>query len=228
MSIEKKDYLKIVLIVSLVAFIGLLIYVIRSGGTYISQRVIFNAELERDALKSEIDVLGQRCSYLSERLAEIEYAYADLQVQYEDILMAELERYNALAGKTALCGPGVIIFLEDGIRPLRSEEPIGNLVVHDSDIIKILIELRNAGAEALSVNDKRVILEKTPIKCIGPVIMIGDEKFAPPFIIKAIGDRKMLEATMKAPGSFLESLRVWGLGVEIDTALYLEIGSLDQ
>lgn len=63
----------------------------------------------------------------------------------------------------------------------------------------------NAGAEAVSVNDIR-ILATTPIECDGNVIKIGGEKIASPFVISAIGFQESL-ITLERPGGRLEKLR---------------------
>ena len=57
------------------------------------------------------------------------------------------------------------------------------------NMLRIVNELRAAGAEAISINDQRLI-GTSEIRCSGPTITVNGKIFAPPFIIKAIGDTK--------------------------------------
>ena len=73
------------------------------------------------------------------------------------------------------------------------------------DILSIVNELRNTGAEAISINDQRV-LTTTFIKCGGAIININGERVGAPFEIKAIGLPENL-ANLDRPGGYLDSLR---------------------
>lgn len=68
--------------------------------------------------------------------------------------------------------------LEPGVNP--------NLyLVHDEDILKVVNELRAAGAEAISINGQRLIAN-SEIICSGPTIRVNRRPLAPPFVIKAL------------------------------------------
>ena len=86
-------------------------------------------------------------------------------------------------------------------------------MVHDRDILKIVNELKNAGAEAISINDQRVILT-TSIICGGNIISINGEKIGSPFEIKAIGLPETL-ANLSRPGGYLSSLEDRKLNVTL-------------
>lgn len=193
---------------------------------YISAKDRFNLEGEVQSAKREVELLKNRRNYMADKVSEMEFALNDLSVQFDELLRAELIELQALAGDQDLCGPGVVIFVQDGTRELQSGESVNNVLVHDGDISAIVEELRSAGAEAISVNDERVILGASDIVCVGPVIKVNDKRLAPPYIIKAIGDRKTLEATMNVPGGYLDMLKGYGIRVELNTAKYLEIKRL--
>lgn len=78
-------------------------------------------------------------------------------------------------------------------------------------------------ALAIAINGQRVVFNKSNIQCTGPTIKINDQVFAPPYIIEAVGDRKFLESAINAPGSFSESLRSWGVFVEVNTSISVTI-----
>lgn len=89
-------------------------------------------------------------------------------------LEEELKLNHILLGETEVSGQGVIVKLEDSID-----------LVHDIDLITVISELKNAGAEAICVNNQRIV-STTAITCDGNVILINGEKIGTPFTILAI------------------------------------------
>ena len=82
-------------------------------------------------------------------------------------------------------------------------------------------ELRAAGAEAISINGQRIVAN-TAIRCVGPVTLINTSKVSPPFIIAAIGSQSDL-SQVDMRGGMLDSLRAWGMKVEMATKEILEL-----
>ena len=80
-------------------------------------------------------------------------------------------------------------------------------LVHDKDILDIVNELKNAGAEAISINDERIVLTTTVIK-------INGEKIGSPFVIKAIGLPETL-ANLSRPDGTLARLKERKIKVEL-------------
>ncbi|MDN5352955.1 MAG: hypothetical protein PWQ12_1876, partial [Clostridiales bacterium] len=179
--------------------------------------------IELESHKSEIEQLNQKKDLLTAQIDAYKTAQEDEGVDYQALLTSEINETKAIAGLTALEGPGVVILVSDGTRELIGNENRNNLLVHDIDIRSVVDELRNAGAEAISINGERVIFNKSNIQCTGPTIKVNDQVFAPPYIIQAIGDGEFLESAMNAPGSFAENLRAWGLFVEVDTSVNISI-----
>lgn len=120
---------------------------------------------------------------------------------------------NKIIGLTEVSGTGVTIVVEDSKIDASNVLDTSDLLVHDKDILRIINELKNAGAEAISINDQRIILT-TSIVCGGNVININGEKIGSPFIIKAIGLPETL-ANLSRPGGYLSSLKDRKLEVEL-------------
>lgn len=76
---------------------------------------------------------------------------------------------NNILGITNLVGQGVEITLEDDPNATRETigvfDDISNHIVHDADLRAIVNELKNAGAEAISINGQRLV-NTTAITCI--------------------------------------------------------------
>ena len=120
---------------------------------------------------------------------------------------------NKIIGLTEVNGSGVVITVADSdIDPNTVINP-NDLLVHDIDILKIVNELKNAGAEAISINDQRVILT-TSIICGGNIININGERIGSPFEIKAIGSPEAL-ANLSRPGGYLSILKESGIKVSL-------------
>lgn len=131
-------------------------------------------------------------------------------------LEEELKTANKLLGLTDVTGSGIVITIADN--QSTTSQTLGvvdanYLLVHSSDIIQIINELKNAGAEAISVNDERIVLT-TSITCDGNVVLVNGEKIGSPFVIKAIGNPELL-SNLTRPGGFLEIMKQDGIQVEL-------------
>jgi len=134
----------------------------------------------------------------------------------------EISEMKKFAGLTNLYGQGIIIIINDS-KIINSNYESSLLIVHDFDIQNIISDLRNAGAEAISINGERVVAGKSKIKCAGPTIQINDKVVAQPFIIKAIGDKYYLEASVNSPDGYADILREWDIFVEVNTSVSVTV-----
>ncbi len=110
-------------------------------------------------------------------------------------LLEELERYKIMAGMTEVQGPGVEILLTDKPDFDLLKDP-SDSIVHDADVRYAFRLLQENGATAISVNGMRLV-NTTSIDCIGPTILVNENRLAPPYIIHALGDnQRMYEAAL--------------------------------
>lgn len=135
---------------------------------------------------------------------------------YSEILLEQLNRAEILAGLVDVKGPGITITLTDnqnksanGVTLTPSES-----LIHDEDIRGVINELCAAGAEAIDVNGSRII-STSAVRCVGPSILINDEKMTPPYKIHAVGKADQLEAAMNLNGGVIDNLKVWGFTINI-------------
>ena len=125
----------------------------------------------------------------------------------------EIKQGNKMIGLTEVTGPGVIVTLSDSKKDASSVLNPNTLLVHDSDVLSVINELKNAGAEAISINDQRLV-PTSSISCGGNIIDINGEKVGAPFVIKAIGLPEQL-AALSRQGGYLEILKNASVGVEL-------------
>lgn len=123
----------------------------------------------------------------------------------------QINNGNKIIGLTEVTGPGIVFTVSDSDIDPNTVIDSSKLLVHDSDILKIVNELKNAGAEAISINDQRIILT-TSIICGGNIINVNGEKIGSPFEIKAIGSPEAL-ANLSRPGGWLSILKESGIKV---------------
>ncbi len=130
-----------------------------------------------------------------------EHSGTDSQIE------SQINNNNKLLGLTEVKGSGIVITLDDN-REVDADEVIGDIsryLVHESDLLNIINELFNSGAEAISINGKRVV-STTAILCDGNIIRVNDEIVSVPIEIKAIGYPEAL-ATLNRPQGYLSILR---------------------
>jgi uncharacterized protein YlxW (UPF0749 family) len=160
-------------------------------------------------LKNDRELLQGEVNSLRSSLDEISAGPDDAE------LKEQLDRARILAGVTELRGPGVEVTLNDSKITLKPGENPNLYVLHDEDVLRVLNEIRAAGAEALSLNGER-ILASTEVRCTGPTIVLNkDKRLAPPYVITAIGDPDTLESSIKMKGGVAETLQFWGIQVGV-------------
>jgi uncharacterized protein YlxW (UPF0749 family) len=162
-------------------------------------------ELEQQELKRTIghlrEELNQRHQDAPERIQE---------------LRKELTLQKMRAGLIDVRGSGIRVDLDDGPRA-DSGGDRDSALVHDYDLRDVINVLWMAGAEAVAVNDERIV-HSTSIYCVGSTIMVNNTRLSPPYHISAIGDPVQLQETLRNPG-YLKDLRTrierFGVGIEL-------------
>ena len=142
----------------------------------------------------------------------------------------ELKKNNMLIGMTDVKGEGVTVTLKDNntvtADTIGIADDISLYLVHDTDIRAIVNELENAGAEAISINDQRVVIT-TSITCEGNVINVNGEKVSSPFVIKAIGSSLSLYSALTRPGGYVETLNSTGIPTTVKRSDAIAIGKFN-
>lgn len=172
-------------------------------------------------LQNEINNVEVENKQLNESISEQAMKLAEYKAGVESTgsvfgtMRNELDKMRDYSNDSKVQGSGIIITLNDSQQEVAEGEDIAWYLIHDIDILEIVNELRIAGAEAISINDERVT-STTGIRCGGPTINIDGKRHAVPFVIKAIGDPKALEASAVAPESYIELyMEYTGIQVQI-------------
>ena len=129
-------------------------------------------------------------------------------------IQENIKTLSTQLGLTDVTGKGVIIKVDDAM--VQSTFDPNSTIVHAEDLISIVNELKNAGAEAISINDQRIV-SNTVIECIGAVIKINGQRVGAPFTIKAIGMPELLKNTYRN-GGYLKVLEGDRIQVDFKTS----------
>ena len=135
----------------------------------------------------------------------------------------EIKNNQMLLGLTDIYGQGLIIYLDEN-REVDSTEAlnINGYLVHEEDLLYIVNELFNAGADAVSINDQRIV-STTSILCDGNIIRINGEMIGVPITIKAIGYPERLDGAISRPGGYLEIMANDGVIVTVERSENISI-----
>lgn len=183
------------------AMIALLVYIMLMQFRTIEETDITTLEAMRETeLRAEVASWKTKFEETAKKLVEVQGTITEYsekiinnQESYE-LLEKELQEANTRLGKTTVEGSGIVVTLSDN--------DLEYIYIDDYDLLKLVNELRLAGAEAISINDIR-ITAMTDIKDIAlGLIRIDGKPVTSPYVIKAIGDQTYLESglTLKTYG----------------------------
>jgi len=135
--------------------------------------------------------------------------------EVENNLKEELRKLNMILGKTDVEGKGIIITLKEGEESAK--------IINSDNLMIIVNNLRDAGAEAISINDQRVI-NQTDFSLIRETfIKINGKRIVSPYIIKVIGNTDYLKSALVGTGGYKEELEAIGHKVTIEEKKNIEI-----
>ncbi|QSX08916.1 DUF881 domain-containing protein [Alkalibacter rhizosphaerae] len=216
------------------AFLGIFISVFfmnttreREGWTgIVTAKTIHSFQNEINQYKLRNEELEQKVDELQSRLDSYQVEEPDYDA-LENELYNELSKYDIITGKLDVAGQGVRIELADSTRILEPGENINNFIIHNSDVLEIINELKTNGAEIIAINGYRLTWD-SKIDCAGPVIYVDDFVAGTPFIIEAIGDKEKLYAGLESQDSIVQLLRHWDIMVKVAEKDRIVIASRDN
>jgi uncharacterized protein YlxW (UPF0749 family) len=186
-----------------------------------SDRVILNAKQYQDAynlkikLKSDISNLSEKMDYYNDKILK----YKNSDKSKSEILKGiseEIDTNLIAKGTSDVHGQGIKITLDDAEQDFTSDRSDKTLnIVHDIDVMFVINDLRAAGAEAISINNQRVV-DSTEVYCDGRFLSINHVKVAAPFMLYAIGNIENLKNYMNDYENYLSILRSPGRGVMVN------------
>lgn len=159
----------------------------------INQTNITELEQMRESeLKAEISSTKAKTNEIETKLLETNNKIAEYQEvinkgkEASEILANELQESEDLLGKTAVTGEGIIITLSSKDKPITPD-----------DLLELTNELRDAGAEAISINEKRLVYKSYIVYFNGTqYIKMDGDRILEPYVVKVIGNTTHLESAV--------------------------------
>ncbi|KAB7745618.1 DUF881 domain-containing protein [Nostocoides sp. F2B08] len=184
----------------------------------------------RSAASGLADVIRDEARRATMRAAEVTRlqdevaSLTELRTDRDEAVAGILDsanRYAQHAGTLPVTGPGVAVSLTDS--PLRGDQipeglTVDDLVVHQQDVQGVVNALWRGGAEAMMIQDQRII-STSAVRCVGNTLILQGRVYSPPFVITAIGDQGRLQEALANDRSvqiYQEYVAAAGLGYEVE------------
>ena len=159
------------------------------------------ANARREDLIQLLDGLGTESRRLEDEIAELERTRTELRTgaDRQRVARSQAERRIAelsiLAGTAPATGPGI---------RMRIDDPRGE--VDGSVLLDAVEEMRDAGAEAIEVNDVVRVVGSTWFGGAGAGLVIDGRPISRPITIEVIGDANGLEEAARFRGGLVSEI----------------------
>jgi uncharacterized protein YlxW (UPF0749 family) len=188
--------------------------------------VRYNAPLvdAAQALQREQDKLKGDLAALRIELDQIQRS-STTQTGAEKELQSRIEELRATAGLTPVSGDGVAIQLDDARSVSVASRDVDKSICHATDLTDILNTAWKGGAQAIAVNDERIV-NSSSVYCVGSTIMVNGTLMSPPFNINAIGPQNSLLGVFDDPNQLQDIKQrrdVQGLGFRVTRASAIHV-----
>ena len=168
-------------------------------------------------LQGEIDDLTAKAAPGNLRLQQLTRAAGPLSVT---------------VGVEAVDGPSLTVSLDDAHRTSASL-PEGftadDIVVHQQDVQSVVNAMWAGGAEAMMLQDQRVI-STSAVRCVGNTLILQGRVYSPPYVISAIGDVQGMRQALESDPQvviYRQYADLLGLGWEVKQHSALHLPAFD-
>jgi len=212
----KKGKITVTITIGMISFI--LAFVIFMQFKFVQNTDITSIKnMREDELRDELAVWKSKYEEIETQLEETNSKIEEYEKNIENneetaqLIDEELKQNKLLLGRTDVTGEGIIIYYKDG-----------NKKVTATDLLKLVNELNLSEAEAISINDQRIV-NTTEIVAVDSYIYINGERTTGPYTIKVIGNRKYLESALTGKGRLVETAPTDGKEVSIESKNNIQI-----
>lgn len=152
--------------------------------------------------KSKYEDIQEKLDENNEKIQEYKQGAKD-NIKTTELLEEELSQAKTSLGLTDVIGEGVVVTLTDNDIPpdYYSEDDVYDGKINVYDILQLINELKLAGAEAISINNIRIV-DKTDITFVmNTYIVVDGVRINSPYVVKAIGNKTALESGLMQKNS---------------------------
>lgn len=169
--------------------------------------------MQEAELRTEYSEIREKSKELETSLEEVKNSIDEYNNKSTDnqgainLLRADVQKAKMDLGYTDVKGPGLIITISDG--QLTSSEGYENIKYYD--LLFAVNELKYAGAEAISIDDQRIVSTSYIVE--PRAIMVDGQRVSSPYVIKVIGDTKYLESVINIKGGLKDEMEANGKNI---------------
>jgi uncharacterized protein YlxW (UPF0749 family) len=169
--------------------------------------------------RADVDRLAAEAASLQAQVSALE----STELGGQGTTVARTRELARSVGTVAMHGPGIQVTLDDAPGADAGDQASGTQAdqgrVYARDLQFVVNSLWEAGAEAVSINGKR-LTSLSAIRFAGSAIIVGYRPLARPYVVTAIGNPRELPAAFAdgPGGSYVSTLRST-FGVRADTSV---------
>lgn len=169
----------------------------------------------------------------TDRVEQLSAQAGDLTLQIERLegasaasgassdVSARADQLAPLIGTDAVQGPALTVTLDDAgytEATLPQGYTVDDVVVHQQDVQGVVNALWAGGAEAMMVQDQRIVATSA-VRCVGNTLYLQGRVYSPPYTVTAVGDTEAMAAAL-AQDPIVSTYRGWsqvlGLGYVVE------------
>ena len=215
----KKGKITMSIAISIACFV--LVLVMSMQFKIVNQTDITAIENMRETeLRTELANWKAKYEEIEAKIAEYQQTKQSNE-ETEKLVDTELEQVNMTLGKTDIEGEGIEVILRE-----TENEEISN--INAADLLVIVNALKLAGAEAISINDERIINMSDIVTINDTFVKINGQRILAPYVIKAIGNQTYLESALLGNGGYVDELKKIGQNVSIEKINKLKINKYND
>lgn len=155
--------------------------------------------------KEKYEETYQKLEDTNKKITEYEKRVRDNQ-EIGELVKKELKEAQKDFGLTDVTGDGIIVTLTD-----KKEKSI-----EAEDLLDLINELKEAGSEAISINNNRITNLTDIVDISSKYIKINSDKITSPYVIKAIGDKTYLKSALTIKNGYYDLKQKEGCNIQIE------------
>jgi len=219
----KKDKLTMTITISIMSLI--LACVMFAQFKVVNQTDIAQIEsMREDELREAITEWKEKYEKTIEKISDTKKMIKEYEEKLQsneetkELVQKELADAKENFGLTDIVGEGIIITLSDNEE--RSYDA--------DDLLNLVNELRAAGAEAISINNQRLVNLSDIAYVSDRHIVVNKNKISSPFTIKVIGDRTYLKSAITIKNGYVDLKEKEGYTISVQEKTNIKINKYSK
>ena len=177
-----------------------------------------------DVVRAQDRLVRERAAAVQKLQGEVDALTAQAAPGSDAVarLRAQAGKLAPIVGAQAVTGSALSVSLDDAKRTaanLPKNFTADDIVVHQQDVQSVVNALWAGGAEAMMLQDQRVI-STSAVRCVGNTLILQGRVYSPPYVIQAIGDLSSLRAALDKSESvaiYRQYAQLLGLGYDVSS-----------